>query len=462
MIYITGDTHGNIDFFKVKQYFENKYVTDEEYLIILGDAGIVWSETECYIRDYSYLRLNVLFIDGNHENFELLNKFPIVDYNGAKCHRLDDSVYHILRGEIINLNGLSFLCMGGATSIDKFYREEGISWWKEENISDLDIQNALDNLKKYDYKIDYVLTHCAPNKYVEKMFGYKTDSNTEKLSKLEYYCTFNNWYFGHYHQDKTYKRFRCFYNDILEIKSYKIVNKKINYNLLTREDNEIYLENRYTFRKTKIKEEELPEWYYKNYSYRWWFYKLKDITDIAFIGSPFDNHISKDSRFYLHYHGKLKKDENERPLNDKEWDSSTWRCDVVDFILAVDKYSPNIKTDKIKAQINLVYDQYNGGNSYNNMGVNVRPFPLIKTPIYKERYSDKKALYEVVERNNVLSQFIDLERAKDYANKYVTYNLKMKIVKKCIGDENSEFIEAYDTNHNLRDWVYVRKIKTNE
>ena len=122
MIYITGDTHGNIDFLKLKQYFKNRYVTDEEYLIVLGDAGIVWSEIECYIGDYSSLGLTVLFIEGNHENFDLLNKFPIVSLNGAKCHRLCNKVYHILRGEIINLNGFSFLCMGGATSIDKFYR----------------------------------------------------------------------------------------------------------------------------------------------------------------------------------------------------------------------------------------------------------------------------------------------------------------------------------------------------
>ena len=178
MIYITGDTHGNIDFYKIKEYFKNKYVTKEEYLIILGDAGIVWSEKEFYIRDYSWLGLTVLFIDGNHENFQLLNKFPIVNYNGAKCHRLASNVYHIMRGEIIELNDLLFLCIGGATSVDKFHRIEGISWWDEENISDNDIANALENIKKYNYSVDYVLTHCAPSKYVKKMFGFKTDSNT--------------------------------------------------------------------------------------------------------------------------------------------------------------------------------------------------------------------------------------------------------------------------------------------
>ena len=44
MIYITGDTHGNIDFAKLEKYFSKRYVTKKDYLIILGDAGIVWSE----------------------------------------------------------------------------------------------------------------------------------------------------------------------------------------------------------------------------------------------------------------------------------------------------------------------------------------------------------------------------------------------------------------------------------
>jgi len=459
MIYITGDTHGNIDFYKIKDYFNNKYVTKEEYLIILGDAGIVWSEKEFYIGDYSSLGLTVLFIDGNHENFQLLSKFPIVNYNGAKCHRLASNVYHIMRGEIIELNDLLFLCIGGATSIDKFHRIEGISWWNDENISDDDIKNALENIKKYNYNVDYVLTHCAPSKYVKKMFGFKTDSNTEQLSKLEYYVDFKYWYFGHYHIDKNYKNFRCFYNDILEIKKYKKTNKKIDYELLVKEDDELFLRNRKTNRLTKLREEDLPEWYYKNYSYRYWYYNLKGITDIAFKGSPFDNHVSKDSVFYLHYHGKLAKDEDESPINREEWDSSSWRCDVVDFILAVDKYSSNINTSKIKAQINLVYDQYNGGNCFNNNGVNVRPFPTVNTPIYKEKFSDRVAKYEVVEGDVILSQFVELDRAKEYAEAYVKYNLKIDLIRKLIGNENYSYLEAYDTSYNHKKWVYVRMIK---
>ena len=218
MIYITGDTHGNIDFFKLKQYFNNRYVSEDDFLIILGDAGIVWSKRELFINDYSLLGLTILFIDGNHENFELLNSFPIVEYKGAKCHRLSNNIYHILRGEIIAINGLSFFCIGGATSIDKAYRVNRISWWEEENITNKDILNGLNNLEKVNYKVDYVLTHCAPSFVVKKMFGYEADNNTDILERIGSQITFKHWYFGHYHENKTWNKYRCFYSDILRLK----------------------------------------------------------------------------------------------------------------------------------------------------------------------------------------------------------------------------------------------------
>lgn len=459
MIYITGDTHGLINFDKLKKYFSKLYTTDQEFLIILGDTGIVWSDNEHYISEYSGLGPTVFFIDGNHDNFDLLNKFPVVEMFGAKCHRLISNVYHILRGEIITLNDLSFLCMGGATSIDKHLREEGISWWKDENITDLDMQNALNNLEKHSYKVDYVLTHCAPSKYVNKMFGYKSDDDTDKLAKLEYYTEFKHWYFGHYHADKTYKNFRCFYNDVLEIKAYKPVKKDIEYELLTKEEDATFLRNYKTDKIVRIREEDLPEWYYECCAYRSWYYRLKGITDIAFAGSPFDNHISKDSSIFLHYHGKLKKDEKERPVNREEWDSYTMRCSIAKFILAVDKYSPNINTEKIKAQINLVYDQYNGGYFFDtSKHVCVRPFPNIKTPIYKQWIDNLDATYEVVHGDAILSQFVELDRAKEYASLYVEYNLWNKNANKILGNENNEFIEAYNVDKDRTKWVYVRKI----
>ncbi len=215
MIYITGDTHGNVDFDYLKDYFNNRFVNENDYLIILGDAGIVWSEKENFIDDYAMLGLIVLFIDGNHENFELLNRFPTVIFNGAKCHKLYENVYHIMRGEIIKLNNKTFFCMGGARSIDKIYRIENISWWKEEDIGFNDIENGLANLKNVQNTVDYVLTHCAPTSIINKMFNYKQDNNTKILEKFKEIINFKYWYFGHYHENKKYDNFEVLYRRII-------------------------------------------------------------------------------------------------------------------------------------------------------------------------------------------------------------------------------------------------------
>ena len=217
MIYITGDTHGNVDFGKLVTYFHDKYVTENDYLIILGDVAVVWSEVDNFIFEYDSLGPTIIYIDGNHENFELLNQFPIMKYRGAKCHQITKKIYHVIRGEILNVDGLSFFCMGGATSIDKYLRQNRISWWEEENISNKDILNGLNNLDKVNYRVDYVLTHCAPSSIVKKMFGYQIDSNTEILEKFKSQIECKYWFFGHYHENIKMGKYRCFYEDILEI-----------------------------------------------------------------------------------------------------------------------------------------------------------------------------------------------------------------------------------------------------
>ena len=447
MIYITGDTHGNIDFLRLKKYFKHRYVTDEDYLIILGDAGIVWSEKEIYMNEYSSLGLTVLFIDGNHENFELLNKFPIVDFKGARCHRLYNNLYHILRGEILSINGLSFFCMGGATSIDKAYRLNRISWWEEENISNKDILNGLDNLDKVNYQVDYVLSHAAPSFVVKKMFNYQIDSNTEILEKFQSQIKYNYWYFGHYHENEKWQKYRCFYSDILEIR--KCNNSKdIKYPVLFLNEGKLY--NAKTRRATKLKVGELPEWYYESSG---WFYSLKDVSDVAFRRCLTNNHLDKDALVFLHYHGKLKKDNCLEPLNQDDWDADIWRGYAKDICLGLEKYSPHLNLDKLKAAINLNYDQY---NQQKQTDLVVRPFPEINTPHYVDRWNNETAKYVVLYGDTVLSEFIKLDRAIAYAEDYISSKLRINIYQEAIGGESSDFIRAFDTS---KEWIYVKRIK---
>lgn len=112
MIYITGDTHGDVDYEKLLVLKEQKLSYDD-YLIICGDAAICWSEEKLpYFKSlYNAIGCTIIYIDGNHENFEMLNNMPLVEYKGALMHQIDKHIFHVLRGEIMTLEDKTFLCI---------------------------------------------------------------------------------------------------------------------------------------------------------------------------------------------------------------------------------------------------------------------------------------------------------------------------------------------------------------
>lgn len=463
MIYITGDTHGTIDFDKLCIYFSNRYVSRKDYLIILGDAGIVWdSHYKETVNLYESLGLTVYFIDGNHENFDLLNSFPIIYSNNAKMHRISDYIFHILRGEVLLLNGLSFLCVGGAESIDKAYRKRGVSWWSQERITEEDISNALSNTSSFMNKVDYVLTHCITSKICANIFGFVNDESTNQLNRLSAYIETKHWYFGHYHFDEQLNDvYRCFYRNILQIDKKNKGKRSIDYKLLVRssafDDKKHYpfLINWNTNRKTKLLEEDLPEWYYHNFSYRDWYYCLKGVVDIAYKGSRFDNHISKDSYIYLSYTDKILKNDDYEPI--KEYEDKyihTWRCNVIDFTYALQKYSSHLDLTKLKSCINLTYDQYNRNESNWLNTIKPRPFPRINTKIIEG------IKYSVIKDYDVLCNFYELDNAKKFCEFYLKNNLLVN--KYSITENRRHIIYAYLDKYRAINRLIIKKINNKE
>jgi hypothetical protein len=137
MIYLTGDTHGGIDSSKLnsKSFSDHKYLHKSDFLIILGDFGYIWNNDkslEYWLKWFSKKEWTTLFIDGNHENFELLNGFKTEYWNGGVIHRITDSIIHLMRGQIYNIDNNYFYTFGGAHSVDYQYRKPGVSWWEDE------------------------------------------------------------------------------------------------------------------------------------------------------------------------------------------------------------------------------------------------------------------------------------------------------------------------------------------
>lgn len=207
MIFVTGDTHGEIDIGKLsRKNFDYAGLTKKDYIIICGDFGCVWSGEK---KDYWWLDwleelpCSILFCDGNHENFDFLNAYPIEEWNGGKTHIIRPHIRHLMRGEIFTIDSFKFFVFGGATSIDRIYRKEGVSWWSQELPTYAECEYALANLDKHAWVVDYVITHSAPDNIQHRINpNYQHDIVTNLLFTIDKQLTFTHWYFGHYHTDK--------------------------------------------------------------------------------------------------------------------------------------------------------------------------------------------------------------------------------------------------------------------
>lgn len=104
--------------------------------------GHYWSE-EIFYDFLGKQEHTVLFIDGNHENFDKLNSYSVETWCGGRVHKVLDNVIHLMRGEVYNIEGNTIFVMGGGYSIDKYRRTEGVSWWLQEMPSEAEYQNAL-------------------------------------------------------------------------------------------------------------------------------------------------------------------------------------------------------------------------------------------------------------------------------------------------------------------------------
>ena len=222
MIYFTGDTHGDTDIHKLnaKNFPIQAELTKDDFMVICGDFGLVWNNDSSdrfwrkWLEDKPF---TTLFIDGNHENFDLLQKYPIEEWRGGKVQRIMPSVLHLMRGQVFEIDGKRIFTMGGATSHDQQFRREGFSWWPQELPSEDECNEAIKNLLAVDFKVDIAVTHCAPTSLQTIISpSYTPDSLTAFLDMINNRLEFKRWYIGHYHEDRSLGKYRLIYNDILE------------------------------------------------------------------------------------------------------------------------------------------------------------------------------------------------------------------------------------------------------
>lgn len=229
MIYITGDTHGN---FKRIEKFCNKFeTTREDIMIIVGDAGINYYE-DCrddILKEFlCNLPITIFCIHGNHEQRpESIDSYKEMEWKNGYVY-VEDSYPNLLfakDGEIYNLNEKQVLVLGGAYSIDKYYRLiNGDKWFSNEQPSAETKHKVSKILCDINWNVDLVLSHTAPLKYEPtEVFLPMIDQNTvdksteEWLDRIEDNLNYEKWYCGHYHTEKTIDKIEFLYKNIKQL-----------------------------------------------------------------------------------------------------------------------------------------------------------------------------------------------------------------------------------------------------
>lgn len=266
MIFITGDTHGpnpiglhSVDGFgrrlNKENFPEQNGMTCDDYVIICGDFGGIWNYDSRYDNTHSAFKdkicldhgeskeekywldwlakknFTVLFCDGNHENYDrLLSAYPEIYFHGGRAHVIRENVFHLMRGHVFDIDGVSIFVFGGAQSRDisggilcpweyqtegefkavykrlydsgSLFRVDHISWWEAELPSDEEMERGIRSLFRHDWKVDFVVSHCAPTNIAILAGVPDKDRLMDYLEQISERLDFRRWFFGHYHDNR--------------------------------------------------------------------------------------------------------------------------------------------------------------------------------------------------------------------------------------------------------------------
>ena len=225
MIYLTGDTHGRFD--RIFTFCEERNTSRDDILIILGDAGINYylgSRADRLKDSLKTLPITLLCIHGNHEQRPFaIDSYREMDWHGGKVYVEPQYPFLLFAkdGEIYDLDGKKAVAIGGAYSVDKFYRLiRHIAWYDNEQPSPEIKAYVESQLEKAGWQVDYVLSHTVPLKYepVEVFLPMIDQSEVDKsteiwLDEIEEKLFYRRWYSSHYHTSKAIDRLRILFED---------------------------------------------------------------------------------------------------------------------------------------------------------------------------------------------------------------------------------------------------------
>lgn len=204
MIYLTGDLHGDLDRLKAK---ELKRLKKGDTLIVCGDFGFIWDgskKEKAVLKKLGRSRYQILFLEGTHDNLDLLEQYPQEEWNGGQVHRISGSLLHLMRGQVFTIEGKKIFTFGGGESAEMDLRAEDGTWWAQELPTEKEIADARAALLAQDNAVDCIVTHEC-NTIVRKFIGLEGERSnlmTHFFDEVVDKVQFRQWFFGCYHLDK--------------------------------------------------------------------------------------------------------------------------------------------------------------------------------------------------------------------------------------------------------------------
>ena len=226
MIYITGDTHS--DFERFERFCEENKTTADDIMIILGDVGLNYFNDQ---RDKELKEkaagfpLTFFCIHGNHEMRPAdVGTYVTKEFHGGTVWYEEEfpSLLFARDGDVFNFDGHECLVIGGAYSIDKYWRLlRGWKWFANEQPDNVIKARVEERLARRGDKVDVVLSHTCPVCYEPVDVFFKdidqsmVDKSTEMwLGMVEFRLNYKKWYCGHYHISRARGKMRFMYEEI--------------------------------------------------------------------------------------------------------------------------------------------------------------------------------------------------------------------------------------------------------
>lgn len=215
---VAGDFHGNLLWAVSQVRAMGEKLKDEPRKIILhaGDFGVWpggWKYLTAVEHALALADATLWFIDGNHEDHSQVARWASqgkdAGWTGIVPALVNDlplrRIFHLTRGYRWTWQDRAWLALGGAVSVDKAARTEGVSWWPGEAITDADEAHVIagghaDVLFTHDRPASAAISLPPAPSWWRDEDLVRSDAHRERLQRVVDAVRPDYLIHGHYHQ----------------------------------------------------------------------------------------------------------------------------------------------------------------------------------------------------------------------------------------------------------------------